>query len=53
MCRKSEITLALIPSLKYEDCISDNELKKRIEAWVSEGKLQQATTVVDPSTSSD
>ncbi|WVQ99567.1 hypothetical protein IAU59_006703 [Kwoniella sp. CBS 9459] len=33
--------------LKYEDCIADTELKAKIDAWVAEGKTQQAANVMD------
>jgi hypothetical protein len=27
-------------SLKYEDCAPDEELKKRIDAWIAEGSVR-------------
>ncbi|OCF33004.1 ubiquitin-conjugation factor E4 B [Kwoniella heveanensis BCC8398] len=33
--------------LKYEDCIPDTELKAKIDAWVAEGRTQQAAEVMD------
>ncbi|KAK1924344.1 ubiquitin elongating factor core-domain-containing protein [Papiliotrema laurentii] len=33
--------------LKLEDCIPADDLKARIDAWVAEGKTQQAASVMD------
>jgi hypothetical protein len=37
----------LTTSLKLEDCIPADDLKARIDAWVAEGKTQQAASVMD------
>nr|ODN80157.1 ubiquitin-conjugation factor E4 B [Cryptococcus depauperatus CBS 7841] len=33
--------------LKFEECIPDTELKSKIDAWLAEGKMKQADSVMD------
>jgi hypothetical protein len=34
------VFLRAMCSLKYEDCVPDEELKKRIDAWIAEGSVR-------------